>query len=107
MPMMSGSTPHTPPETKRAIGLRPAFLAASADATTTAAAPSLMPEAFPGVTVPFFSNRATSLFRISSVVSGRMCSSLSTVISPFFVFTVTGTISSLNRHDSRAFAASM
>ena len=105
--MMSGSTPQTPPETMRAIGVSPAFLAASADATTTAAAPSLMPDALPAVTVPFFSNRATSFCKISSVVSARMCSSLSTVISPFFVFTVTGTISSLNRHDSRAFAASM
>ena len=38
--MMSGSTPHTPPETMRAIGFRPALCAASADATTTAAAPS-------------------------------------------------------------------
>ena len=34
---MSGSTPQTPPETMRAIGFSPAFCAASADATTTAA----------------------------------------------------------------------
>ena len=56
--MMSGSTPHTPPETMRAMGASPAFFAASADATTTAAAPSLIPDALPGVTVPFFSKRA-------------------------------------------------
>jgi hypothetical protein len=36
-----------------------------------------------------------------------MCSSLSTVTSPFLVFTVTGTISSPKRQASRAFAASM
>ena len=105
--MMSGSTPQTPPETIRASGLRPACCAASADATTTAAAPSLIPDAFPGVTVPFFSKRACSFARASSVVSARMCSSLSTTASPFFVFTVTGTISSLNRQSSRAFAASV
>src|SRR5947199_242097 len=86
---------------------RDPLFAVSADATTTAAAPSLMPDALPGVTVPFFSNRATSLASASGVESGRMCSSLSTTTSPFFVFTVTGTISSPKRHDSRAFAASM
>src|SRR5438132_1616289 len=42
MPMMSGSTPQTRPETMRAIGVSPAFAAASADATITAAAPSLL-----------------------------------------------------------------
>ena len=64
-----------------------------------------MPDAFPGVTVPPFSKRASSFASFSIVVSGRMCSSLSTICGPFFVLTSTGTISSDRRQDSRAFAA--
>jgi hypothetical protein len=53
MPMTSaGSTPVVAHDTMRASGLRPRFLASSAVISTSAAAPSLMPEALPAVTVP-------------------------------------------------------
>ncbi len=52
MPMTRGATPATAEATTRAFGVRPYFFAASSEAMITAAAPSLMPEALPAVTVP-------------------------------------------------------
>ena len=68
-----------------ASGLRPSFAARSAVATTTAAAPSLMPEALPAVTVPSFLNAGFSAASFSAVVPARGYSSVSKAIgSPFF-----------------------
>src|SRR5262249_55439183 len=47
-----------------------------------AAAPSLTPDALPAVTVPGVRNAARSLASCSMVVSGRGCSSLSTMMGP-------------------------
>ena len=47
-PMIAGSTPATPVATIRASGFSPSSRARSASTTSVAAAPSLMPEAFPG-----------------------------------------------------------
>ena len=54
MPMIAGSTPVDANDRIFASGFRPSFAARSAVATTTAAAPSLMPDALPAVTVPSF-----------------------------------------------------
>ena len=52
MPMMRGATPAAAMPTTRAIGVRPCARAAASEATISAAAPSLTPEALPAVTVP-------------------------------------------------------
>src|SRR5579884_1647814 len=72
------------------------FSASFALITITAAAPSLMPEAFPAVTVPSLAKAGLSFASASSVVPARIYSSASTVTSPFFVLIVKGAISSLN-----------
>ena len=74
--MSSGSTPTTAQATSRPSGLLPFALAFSAVVTTTAAAPSTIPEALPAVTVPSLPNEGGSAASPSSVVSGRMWSSL-------------------------------
>ncbi len=85
VPMIAGSTPAEAQSMMRASGLRPSSLAFSADITTTAAAPSLMPEALPAVTVPFLMKAGRSLAKVSMVQFGRMNSSLSTMTSPFLL----------------------
>ncbi|MNY44539.1 hypothetical protein D3C86_1795740 [compost metagenome] len=77
-----------------ARGLRPYLATASAEARIIAAAPSLMPEALPAVTVLPSPLTGLSLARASGVVSGRGCSSLATTVSPFLPLITTGTISS-------------
>ena len=52
MPKRSGSTPAVAKATKRASGVSPRSCARSADVTTTAAAPSLVCDELPAVTVP-------------------------------------------------------
>ena len=52
IPITSGLTPASAPATKVAIGLTPSSFAFSSLITTTAAAPSLIPEALPAVTNP-------------------------------------------------------
>ena len=81
----------------RASGVSPRFAASEALITTMAAAPSLMPEALPAVTVPSLEKAGRSLARISIVVSGLGYSSFSTTVSPLRPFTVTGAISSAKR----------
>src|SRR5215831_16019496 len=83
-------------DTMRASGFLPRLAASLAFISTTAAAPSLMPDAFAAVTVPSLAKAGRSLAIVSSVVPCLGCSSLSTTISPLRVFTVTGAISSLN-----------
>ena len=53
-PIKEGSTPQLAHETILANGCRPYFSACSLVITKTAAAPSLIPEEFPAVTVPLF-----------------------------------------------------
>ena len=97
--MMAGSTPAVAKEAMRASGFKLRFAASAPDITTSTAAPSLMPEALPAVTVPSFEKAGRSFRNPSMVASWRMNSSSETTTSPFLVFTVTGTISSLNRPD--------
>ena len=74
--MMLGSTPATRPGHQPAERREPALRARSArSASTSAAAPSQMPEALPAVTTPSFLKYGGSLASASGVVSGRMCSS--------------------------------
>ena len=94
--MMDGSTPAVAQEAMRASGFSPRFCASEARMSTTAAAPSLMPDALPAVTVPSLEKAGLSFATESSVAPWRMYSSASTTTSPLRVFTVTGTISSLN-----------
>jgi hypothetical protein len=103
--MMAGSTPAVAQEAIRAIGVRPRFFASSAVISTMAAAPSLMPDALPAVTVPSLEKAGLSLAIASMVVPARMYSSWSTVTSPLRVEIVNGTISSLNRPDFCAASA--
>ena len=89
----------------RAMGLMPNCLALSADITTSAAAPSLIPEAFPAVTVPSFLKAALRPPSFSAVVSALGYSSVSKTISPFLLLIVTGTISCLKAPAAMAFTA--
>src|SRR5579875_76818 len=105
MPMYDGSTAATAPPAMRARGRFPCRSAHAAEATSSAAAPSLMPDELPAVTVPPARNAGGSAARRSSVESGRGCSSVATTVdSPRAPGTVTGVISSANR-PSRAAAA--
>src|SRR5262249_19220438 len=67
-PMIDGSPPACAQETIRARIFLPCFSASEAFIITTAAAPSLMPEAFPAVTVPSLS-KAGRNFVIASIVA--------------------------------------
>ena len=105
--MIEGSTPPSAPATHVAIGVTPSSLAFSSDITITAAAPSLIPEAFPAVTIlpgspSFVLNAGRSFARPSIVELARGPSSVSNTIVCFFCLTSTGTISSLNAPDSIA-----
>src|SRR6185436_15405638 len=92
MPITWGSTPAAATPRIRAIGRTPSCAARSASRTTMAAAPSVMPEEFPAVTVPSVSlNTVGSLAREAVVVSARGCSSRDTSISPPRAGTVLGT----------------
>ncbi|MNS85357.1 hypothetical protein D3C72_1192190 [compost metagenome] len=101
MPMCSPFTPAMPQLTTRATGLRPSASTLDFVASTTRAAPSLMPEALPGVTLPPGLKAAFSVPSFSRVVS-RMCSSFSTSLVPPLAFTSTGTISLAKRPPSEA-----
>ncbi len=89
MPMISGFRPVAADEMIRASGVRPRALALVSLMTTTAAAPSLSGQALPAVTVPSGRNTGLRLLIFSSVVPGRMPSSLATTPSGV----VTGVIS--------------
>ena len=88
-----------------ARGVSPWRLAASSEAMISAAAPSFTPEALPAVTVPGSRNGVFRRSSISSVVSGRGCSSLPTIVSPLRVLIETGTISRAKKPLPCAFAA--
>src|SRR5665213_1370231 len=105
VPMIAGSTPAVAQETMRASGVTPRRAASATDISTRAAAPSLMPEALPAVTVPSLAKAGRSFASTSSVVPARGYSSVSTIWSPFRVLMVMGTISSLKRPASIAATA--
>jgi hypothetical protein len=65
----------------RAKGLSLCFLTAASEATTTAAAPSQMPEALPALTVPLAMNSGLSLDRVAKSELGLGCSSTSNLTS--------------------------
>src|SRR5690606_31088481 len=65
--------------------------------STSAAAPSLMPEEFAAVTVPSAMKAGFSFAIASRLASWRMCSSVSTETGPLRVSWVTGTISAAKR----------
>src|SRR3989442_1266361 len=69
-PMMRGSTPATPVDRMRAIGLAPATSPAFLLATIIATAPSLMPEALPAVGAPVF-DKGANFGRVPGVMPGR------------------------------------
>ena len=92
--MMRGSTPTVVAPMILARGFKPYCATASSEATNTAAAPSLMPEALPAVTVPSALTTPLSLAKVSNVVEARGKPSLSTTTgSPFFCGMVTAMIS--------------
>mmetsp|Transcript_18415 Transcript_18415/g.58713 ORF Transcript_18415/g.58713 Transcript_18415/m.58713 type:complete len:226 (-) Transcript_18415:534-1211(-) len=106
MPMIFGSTPALAYATTRPSGVPPSCAATDSAATTTAAAPSLMPDALPAVTVPSFLNAARSLPSFSAVAPGFGNSSLSKMMgSPFRCGMETGQISSAKRLSAMALAA--
>ena len=83
-------------QTILANGVRFLLEASSEDITNTAAAPSLIPEAFPAVTVPVpsLTKAGLSLARVSAVVSGLGNSSVETRMEGFLgTGTETGAIS--------------
>ena len=97
MPMVAGSKPLVPKEAMRAKGVKPKAAAFLADMTTTAAAPSLMPEALPAVTEPALSKAGRKPAKASALVFLLMNSSvLNTTGSPLRCGMSTSTISSLN-----------
>ena len=71
IPMRCGSTPDTAPDTIRAMGSSPSSRPRSAETTRRAAAPSLMPDELPAVTVPFFLKTGWSLAKAIDL-AGRM-----------------------------------
>ena len=97
MPITRGGTPAAAMATIRAIGVNPCASRPLADASNSAAAPSLTPDALPAVTVmpsPLTPLRAASC---SGLVLGRGCSSVSTITgSPRRCGIITGVISSAN-----------
>ncbi len=101
--MVRGSTPAAAEATIRAQGFNPRAAAASSLIKTSAAAPSLIPEALPAVTVPLDRKAGLSFASASLEESRRGLSSVSTSMgSPFRCGTGTGTISSANFPESMA-----
>src|SRR5256885_13804027 len=70
VPMILGSTPAWPHETIRPRTFLPSLAACLALISTTAAAPSLMPDALPAGTVPALSNAGFGLALESRVGPG-------------------------------------
>ena len=104
--MYAGSTPAAPVETTRASGSRPSCRAPSSVVTTRQAAPSLICEELPAVTVPPSRKTGRSLASFSKLVSGRGPSSEWIVTGgPFGWGASTVTISSSKRPASVAATA--
>src|SRR5258708_27272084 len=80
VPMILGSTPAWPHDTIRARTFLPSLAACFAVISTTAAAPSLIPEALPAVTVPSFSKAGFSVAQGRRPAPWRGHSSLLTAL---------------------------
>ena len=78
-PMMRGSTPALAQFTKRAKGFRPSSFTIFSPITITKAAPSLVCELLPAVTIPFTAKAGFSFAKPSKVVSLLTPSSVSTI----------------------------
>ena len=96
VPIKEGSTPQLAQDLIETNFSIPLFLASSSDINIIAAAPSLMPEAFPAVTVPSFLKTGLSLDNASKVKPSLGCSSILKFISLVFDFILKSIISSLN-----------
>ena len=111
MPKRSGSTPAVAYATRRASGVSPRSRARVSLITTTAAAPSLICDELPAVTVPLTWNAGRSFASASTDVSRRGPSSAEITTSVVAIgleaegvsrVDVTGTISSVKRPASCA-----
>ena len=92
-PMISGAMAATASATHSSCGVTPSSFAREAFITTTPAPASLIPEEFPGVTLPPSRKAGFRPASDSAVVPGRGCSSVKTGIgSPFFCGTSKATI---------------
>src|SRR3954463_6858969 len=80
VPMIEGSTPACAQDTMRASGVLPLFCAWVALIRTTAAAPSLRPDAFAAVTVPSLAKAGRNLETESIVTPALGYSSVSTTM---------------------------
>ena len=97
-PIMRGSIPTAVEAIILARGLSWYCSIAASEAISTAAAPSLMPDAFPAVTVPSAVTTGFSFAKASKVVDARGCSSVSTTIgSPLRCGIFTGMISCVKK----------
>ena len=76
-PIKEGSTPHVAQDTILARGFKFLFSDSLSLIKTTAAAPSLIPEEFPGVTVPSFLKDGFNLVKFFYSHSFLGCSSIS------------------------------
>ena len=112
-PITSGATPLTEKATKRASGLTPARFRKASETTSTAAAPSVICEELPAVTLPSTLKAGRSAPSPAAVVSRRTPSSARTTSARFTSVpsfratdsTSTGTSSASNRPASCAAAA--
>jgi hypothetical protein len=86
----------------RAMGVSPCRSANSREATTMAAAPSLMLDALAAVTVPSFSNAGRNFVNLLGSPRPGSSSRLTRMGSPLRCGTGTGTISASNLPDSMA-----
>src|SRR5476649_1056864 len=106
MPMMVGSSPADAYPRITASGRKPSAAARCALITSTAAAPSLSPDALPAVTLPALSKAGRNPASTSALVLRLTNSSAAkTTGSPFFCAMENGRISSANRPASCAAAA--
>ena len=78
-PINEGSTPQVAQDTILTNDSNDFFSACSLDIKTKAAAPSFIPEEFPGVTVPFSLNTVFNFFRSSILKFSLGCSSFSKI----------------------------
>jgi hypothetical protein len=84
-PIKDGSTPHDAHETILTNGSIELCSACFLVISTVAAAPSFIPDEFPGVTVPFSLKTVFSFFKSSIIKSPLGCSSLSKIKFSFFL----------------------
>ena len=104
-PMTRGATPALAAPLTRASGSSPYRSTAASEASSRAAAPSLMPDALPAVTLPPARKAGLSAASDSAVVLARGCSSVSTTVTaPRRPGTSTGTISPANQPSAWAVA---